>query len=935
MSIHKVFFLILAVILGSAQLIHSQVVTMDPMFPSSSDSVRIIFNANEGNRGLAGYTGPIWAHTGVITDQSATGSDWKYVVAGWSQNLDKAKLNPLGNNLWELKIGPSIRSYYGVPASVRILRMAFVFRNQDGSKQGKEAGNLDIFTDVYQPGLNLILLQPTRDFLIVEPHEEILVRAATSGSDSILLIRDGSLVARSETRELNDTLIADTSGIHSVHVVAWSGTESVRDSFQYYVKGPGFYKELPPGVKDGINCPDAQSAILVLFAPEKDHVFVIGDFTGWKADPAFLMHKTPDRNRYWIRIENLDPAKEYIFQYLVDGDIRIADPYSTKISDPWNDSFIGPSVYPGLIAYPVGKTSQAASVLQTGKTPYEWKIRDFQAPDPGSLVIYELLMRDFTRCHTFACIMDTLNYLKNLGINAIELMPVSEFEGNDSWGYNPSFYFAADKYYGPDVNLKAFIDACHEKGIAVILDIVLNHSFGQSPLVRLYWDDQNNRPAANNPWYNVESPNPVYSWGYDFNHESLHTQRFVDSVNSYWLREYHFDGFRFDFTKGFTNTPGDGGGYDANRIRLLKRMHDRIREVNPDAYVILEHFADNTEEKELSSHGMMIWGNINYNYRKASSSYFLDGKSDFSWISWKKRGWTVPSLVGYMESHDEERLMYECYYWGNTSNPDYKIKDTTIALQRMELDANFFIPIPGPKMIWMFGELGYDYSINFNSRVGAKPVRWDYLKDYRRRRVYQVYAALNHLKQEYPVFSTPDFNLNFADTVKTINLSDPGMNVTIAGNFGNRSSRAAAHFQHTGWWYEYWTGDSLLVNDVSAKINFQPGEYRFYTDVRLDKPDIISGTGDPSYAFASRPALLVYPNPASDRLFIDTGKMNVGEAEVRVMDIQGRQVQLHKFHLTDSEDIQLDISRLEAGIYFVEVQTAKEKQVARWIKIIP
>ncbi len=94
--------------------------------------------------------------------------------------------------------------------------------------------------------------------------------------------------------------------------------------------------------------------------------------------------------------------------------------------------------------------------------------------------------------------------------------------------------------------------------MAVIIDMVLNHSYGQSPLVQLYFDG-NGKVSADNPWYNVDSPNPVYSWGYDFNHESLDTKDFVDRVNSYWLEEFRVDGFRFDFTKGFTNTPGDGG----------------------------------------------------------------------------------------------------------------------------------------------------------------------------------------------------------------------------------------------------------------------------------------------------------------------------------------------------------------------------------------
>jgi len=933
MFIRKSVFLCLACLLPGVWCLNGQVITCDPVFPTDSDSVSIIFNANEGNRGLAGFSGSVYAHTGVITSQSSTESDWLYVIASWSQNLDKAKLTSLGNDLWEFKIKPNIRSFYGVPANVKILKLAFVFRSQDGSRQGKDTGGLDIFQNVYVPGLNLVLLEPSSKFLMVDPQQSIPVRAATSGSDSILLYKDGIRLANTLTREFSYSIVSDSAGLHEVDIVAYLGNQQVRDSFQFYVKGDDFTQELPYGVKDGINYPDAQSAILVLFAPEKDHVFVIGDFTDWKIDPAFLMHRTPDQKRFWLKIENLIPGQESVFQYLVDGEILIADPYSNKVSDPWNDQYISSSVYPGLISYPAGKTTQIASVLQTNQIPYEWKVPDFNTPDPAKLVIYELLVRDFTNRHTYSCMIDTLNYLKKLGINAIELMPVTEFEGNDSWGYNPSFYFAPDKYYGPESDLKKFIDACHEKGIAVILDLVLNHSYGQSPLVRLYWDEQNSRPAANNPWYNVQSPNTTYSWGYDFNHESVYTQRFVDSVNSYWLTEFNVDGFRFDFTKGFTNTVGDGGAYDASRIRLLKRMYDQIRRVNSSAYVILEHFADNSEEKELSSYGMMIWGNSNYNYRKASSGYFLESKSDFSSISWQKRTWTVPNLVGYMESHDEERLMYECYYWGNMTNPQYQIKDTTTALRRMELDANFFIPVPGPKMIWMFGELGYDYTINYNSRVGAKPIRWDYLSDVRRKRLNQIYAALNNLKTSQDAFVSTDYQIAFTDTIKRIHLNHASMNVTVLGNYGIRVASADPHFQHTGWWYEYWSGDSVNVSDVNGKISFQPGEYRLYTDIKLLKPDIVSSIGDQNTIVLSGCRLQVYPNPASDRLYIQTDGLPAGKSKVRVIDLQGRQVLVkNNLFIRDSEPFSLDTSTLDEGIYLIEVNTGQGRLVERWIK---
>ncbi|MFA5815010.1 MAG: alpha-amylase family glycosyl hydrolase [Bacteroidales bacterium] len=916
--------------------LQAQVVRTEPAFPTEDDSITVIFDASKGNAGLINFTGDIWAHTGVITNLSTGPTNWKYVVAGWSENTNKAKLKSLGNNLWELKIGPSIRSFYAVPATEKILKLAFVFRDATGSKTGRSADGSDIFADVFEAGLNINFVKPDKEFLAVDPGSAIDIQIAAISADSVVLFRDSVRITGVAGNSLIYSLSAGQTGYHLVEAKAFGKGLIVTDTFNYLIKGAGTISELPAGVKDGINYINDHSAVLVLFAPQKEFAFVIGDFNNWAVNESFLMKRTPDGLRYWIGIDNLEPLKEYQFQYLVDGEIRIADPYSDKISDPWNDGYIDSITYPNLIAYPTGKTTQAVSVLQTAQQQYIWKSTGFVAPQKQKLVIYELLLRDFLEAHSFKVLIDTLNYIKSLGINAIELMPVSEFEGNDSWGYNPSFYLAVDKYYGPKGTFKSFVDSAHQKGISVIMDMVLNHSYGQSPLVRLYWDAQNNRPAANNPWYNQQSPNPVYSWGYDFNHESIATQRFVDSVNTYWLKEYHVDGFRFDFTKGFTNTPGDGGAYDASRIAILKRMTDKIRVANSAAIVILEHFSAYTEEKELSDYGMLVWSNSNYNYRQAVSGWYSGGSWDFSGVSYKQRGWSQPNLVGYMESHDEERLMYECITWGNTQNPAYFIKDLPLALKRMELAANFFIPVPGPKMIWMFGELGYDYSINYNDRVGRKPIRWDYAGDNRRKRLNQVYAALNKLKTNQELFSTADYQISLQDTIKRINLNYTSMNATILGNFGIRPSWADPHFQHDGWWYEYWSGDSVLISDVNGRINFQPGEYRFYTDVKLVKPDIISSTGDPGNPLNAGSGISVYPNPATDWLFIETPGLATGEVLVRVMDLQGRQV-LAKSNqwILESEVFSLDISELDQGVYFIELQTNQGRRVARWIKYRP
>ncbi|RPI46338.1 MAG: alpha-amylase [Bacteroidetes bacterium] len=650
-------------------------------------------------------------------------------------------------------------------------------------------------------------------------------------------------------------------------VTASAGEGSVSDSVFVHVMEEQSQEEVPDGLTDGINYRDDETIQLVLHAPGKEYVFAIGDFNDWTPRSSARMKK--DNDRFWITLEDLSPGTGYAFQYLVDGEIIIADPYVEKVLDPWNDRWIGEETYPDLKPYPSAYATGVAGILQTARVDYSWQVEDFTPPEITDLVIYELLVRDFIAAHDWKTLTDTLDYFSTLGINAIELMPVNEFEGNESWGYNPSFYFAPDKYYGPAETLKAFIDSCHAREIAVIIDMVLNHSYGQSPLVQLYFDPGTGKVADDNPWYNVDSPNPVYSWGYDFNHESQATRDFIDRVNRFWIEEYRVDGFRFDFTKGFTNTPGDGSAYDPSRIAILKRMADKIWEADPDTYVILEHFGSNQEEKELSAHGMMLWGHSRFrdvnNFNEATMGYHEDRESDFSLVSYRYRGWNEPHLVGYMESHDEERLMYRNLMLGNSSG-SYDTRDLATALERMELVGAFFFAIPGPKMVWQFGELGYDYSIDFGCRICNKPIRWDYFDTGSRRKLYQVWSALIGLKISEPAFESDDFDLFLTDAVKRIEIDHGDMDVRVIGNFDVTGQSCDPSFSVPGWWYDFFSGDSLNVSDLNEPIHLEPGEYRIYTTKRLTPPEITAGlprkTGELE-------GMIAYPNPVSDLLYLE------------------------------------------------------------------
>lgn len=579
-------------------------------------------------------------------------------------------------------------------------------------------------------------------------------------------------------------------------------------------------------LREGITRISDDSLAFVLFAPKKESVYLIGDFNDWTVSESYKMEKDDD-DRFRIKIGGLDKNKEYICQYLIDNSIRIADPYCTKISDPRNDSQIPSDIYPGLISYPTGKTTEIAMVVSTKQDNYNWKINNFAVDDMHNLVIYEILIRDFTEESSIKGVQSKIPYLRNLGVTAVELMPFNEFEGNDSWGYNPSFYFATDKAYGTTNDYKAFIDECHANGMAVIMDMVLNHSYGQSPMVRMY-QNSNGTPSSDNPWYNTTSPNPVYSWGYDFNHESKYTEAFVDSVCAYWLKEFKIDGFRFDFTKGFTNTSGDGQAYDQSRIRILQRMADQIWKRKKDALVILEHLTENSEEKALADYGMMLWGNMNYNANEATMGWVQN--SNLSGASYEQRNWLLPNLIAYMESHDEERLMYKNTQWGNASG-SYDVKTLATGLERCEAAAVIFFSVPGPKMIWQFGELGYDYKLGSSAedgRLDPKPVRWDYYDVPERRQLHDVYAEMFDLKKNNALFSTTNFTVDLASAFKYTVLKSSAETAVAMANFDVVAATKSVNFGKAGNWTEHFTNATFTTTSETQSITLEQGEYRLY-----------------------------------------------------------------------------------------------------------
>lgn len=914
----------------------AQVVTIDPVFATQHDSITIFFNAALGNGALKGQA-QVYAHTGVITNKSATPTSWMNVQGNWGTDDARVKMFNMGGDLHRLSF--RISTFYGLGSTDTVKQLAFVFRNMNGSVVGRDADGSDIFVPL--PGnsgqFQVLILQPAAGALF-DSAAPVLVQGTASDSAELIIRVNGQQIGMpAHGKSIVRTFTAAQTGDVVITIEADRGGQKASQTTTIIVAGAEIIAEIPAGSMPGVNYDNDSTVTLVLYAPGKEKVFALGDFSDWRVENRFRMKRSPTQPVFWTTITGLKKGDFVGYQYQIGSNaIRYADAECELVLDPWNDPWISSNTFPNLPAYPTGKASGIVSVFRPGNPKAGIPQPPmFKKPAKEELVIYELLIRDFVHARNYKSLTDTLDYLKKLGVNAIELMPIMEFEGNESWGYNPSFFLAPDKYYGTADDLRRLVSAAHSKGIAVVLDIALNHAFGQNPQVQMYFDPTippYGEPTADNPWFN-QRPKHDFNVGYDYNHESQATTRWANKVFRHWVREYGVDGYRVDLSKGFTqkNTLGDvaaWGRYDASRIAILKRIANEVWAEDPEAYMILEHFADNDEEKELADYGFMLWGNLNHEYNEATMGY----RSDLSWGSYKARGWAQPHLITYMESHDEERLVFKNRQFGN-SGPNHNVKDAVTSLKRVEAAANVFFTIPGPKMLWQFGEVGYDYSINrcpdgsiSNScRTSNKPVRWDFMKDPNRAHLLEIFTAFIHLKTSQPVFNTQDFTLNVNEFFKTVTLRHSSANVVAMSNFDVRESQRVVAFPSTGIWYEYFSRETLLIDATGvSNIALQPGEYRLYTNVEW--PQYQSPWWPTSVRNTEKENLIrIYPNPAEGGSFTITGVS--GKISPTVFDMLGREILYHFENSNQGQIFAKPRGNVAPGTYILQIPENQHHQI--------
>ncbi|QIH39266.1 T9SS type A sorting domain-containing protein [Flavobacterium sp. Sr18] len=956
----SLFFSIIAI--GQQQ---SVVYSVSPATFEETTAITISINGASVNEGVWGVTGNalyIWTWSFDINDANSidcpTNGIWNA-----SNEANRFTYNS-ATDTYTKTFTPNV--FYNRNG---IGKIGFLVKAKDGTGDKKSQDN---FVEVGAYQVTLSTPAENSSTIIASGGSLNISASNTGGNASYVLKANGITLNTNATASSYSYNHTNIIGNQNYELQVTQGATVITKKFSAIVNPNVVSEAMPAGLLDGINynSTDVTKATLVLDAPFKDFIYVAGSFNNWQPTSSFAMKKDPVSGKFWLELTGLVSGTNYTYQYwVVDATpiagtpslVKTADPYSTLVLSPNDDPFIPASSYPNLPVYPVGQDREV-TVLQTGKTPYAWSsaTTNFVKPAKENLVVYELLVRDFDANRSYQDLINKIDYFKNLKINAIELMPVMEYEGNESWGYNTSFHMALDKFYGTSEKLKEFVDLCHQNGIAVILDVALNHAFGRNPMLRMWMNDPDGdgwgSPSTENPYFNTTAMHS-YNVGEDFNHQQPRTQNYVQRVIKQWVEEYKIDGFRWDLTKGFTqNCPANvAGGQEActgvkqqDRVEVLRKYADYSWSLDPTHYTIFEHLGNDDEEQLWANYritgesdgiskGIMMWGIMTSQYNELSMGY----SGNISRMNSSSRGFTSNRLMGYAESHDEERLMYKNLQFGNSTNAAHNVKTLNVALSRMSAIGAVSLLVPGPKMIWHFGELGWENSIftcnngTVNTSTDAisgdckldtkQQPQWvnNWLGDANRSKIYNDWSKMITMKTIEPVFSGTATMSNTSSLYPNIRISNSALassqlkDVLILANFNVTTQNVATGFPYTGEWYNLMDNTTITVVNVNDPITIPAGDYRIYGN----KTASLAITD-----YEKSPTIVLYPNPASDYF-----TLNAATSKVQIFSITGQLVKT--FDANQSEGHQYIISDLNQGFYIVKAYDENNGiQVLKFIK---
>ena len=949
----KYFYtLFLAVLLPFFALAQKQpnVFTVNPPTFDETEAITITFTVNETAYGVASsHALYLWAWSTDINGAQAdcpTNGTWAasnaankltYVSSSGSTGTYTFTMN-------------TVKSFFGNRANP-LKSIGFLVKTVNGSVQSED-GSLNVGRFQFN-----LTNPPAGSINVVNSGTVINITGTASLAANYVVKSNGNPVYTSSAPSTTLNYAYTVTQDATIDVVATNPADGtvVTKTFTVSLSLPVTSAPIPAYMRQGINYDpaDPTKVGLALYAPGKAYVHVIGSFNNWAVNGNYLMKRdTSNTNLYWIEITGLTPQQIYTFQYRTADGIKVADPYSPLVLSPYDDPYINQNavVYPNLPAYPTGQSFEV-SVIQTAKPAYPWVVTNFAKPAKENLIVYELLVRDFTTQQTWQSLIDKISYLKSLKINAVELMPVMEFDGNNSWGYNTAFHYALDKAYGTPEKFKEFIDLCHQNGIAVILDIALNHATGRNPLERMWMIDPDGDgfgdPAADNPFFNQVAKHS-YSVFNDFNHSKAETKYYVNRVLEQWIKEYKVDGFRWDLTKGFTQacTAGDDtctNAFQIDRVNILRGYADYQWSWDPTSYVIFEHLGTDSEEAAWANYkiaegkGVMMWDKETNPYNQNTMGFAAN--SNFNRVKYSAHGFTERRAMSYGESHDEERIMYKNINFGAPG-----ANTLAEALQRQKSYGAVFLTVPGPKMIWQFAELGFDKSIFMctngtvntdndatpgDCKLDPKPSAFglNYDTDAARKSVYDTWAKILEIRLSSQVFNTKTFNVESGNLMPRIFIwndasTEPLKNVVILANFTTSSQSIVPDFPYTGNWVNLMDNSAVPVASTTAPITIEAGGFRIFGNA----PALAtSETGSVKNAVS----LVITQNPVTNGT-ANLRYTNADNGTLAIYDLSGKLVKSVKTAKSNGDEA-VSINGLKSGMYLIQLKSDKGVAVTKMV----
>ena len=531
-----------------------------------------------------------------------------------------------------------------------------------------------------------------------------------------------------------------------------------------------------------------------LFAPYNDKASLKGCFSDWSE----ISMQRDEQGYFRTSVDLEDGVYQYKFRvqsqsYFLENEwVEVCDPYATDIDDPSQNSVV--------------RIKDGKKIIDT----YVWQHDDKSLPSNDELVIYELFVGGFSGGEAgkkergrFKDVIDKLDYLQDLGINAVELMPIQEYPGNKYWGYNPRHYFAVESSYGSSEDLKRLIDECHGRGMRVLMDCIFNHGDTETPLTKINFDY----------WFTREPSDPDNSWGpefdydrYDENLDLKPAWEFIGDVVRFWIQEYHIDGIRYDAAKQIANR--DFMSWISQQAKQAAAMKPFF---NTAEYI--------PEDPDLAGYGKPMDACWHESFYQQALKHICGDEFDLNGlkqtIDCSQQGYQgTTTAINYISCHDHKYTMAE-------------LGDRTIfadeAYKRAKLGAVLLMTAVGIPLVWMGNEFG---EYNPEEEIA---IDWTLLENDSNQNLRDYYRGLINLRKNNHALRTNNIDFFHEDPESKVlaytRWNDEGSRVVVVINFSGNFLKGYAieHFPHEGTWHE-WTKD-YQVEAKEGRLAIDLGGY--------------------------------------------------------------------------------------------------------------